>query len=190
MLVLLAAARDPERPRRHVFGDRAPGRHVGALPDANGGDELAVAPDEDVVLDNRSIFAEAVIIAGDRAGPDVDVAPDGGVAQVGQVRGLGAVAQRALLDLDEVPHFDSILKLRVHPKVGEGPDRSILTDRTVDDDATIQNGRARSDCRPASIDGAANQTIRQGRRRGPRLGQAVALQRADHACDAAHAAGL
>ena len=56
------------------------------------------APSPIIVL----IFEEAVIIAGDRARADIGAGADLGVAEIGQVVGLGALAEPRLLDLDEI----------------------------------------------------------------------------------------
>ena len=47
-------------------------------------------------------FVDAVVVARDRAGADVDVLADGRVAQIRQVVGLRPAPERRLLQLDEV----------------------------------------------------------------------------------------
>jgi hypothetical protein len=53
--------------------------------------------------------------------PMLALAPDGGVAQVRQVIGLGAGHQVGLLGLDEVADLDVFVENRLGPQVGEGP---------------------------------------------------------------------
>ena len=65
-------------------------------------DQLGVGSDVHVVLDDGAVLVRAVVVAGDGAGADVDVAADARVADVGQVVGLAARPDRARLDLDEV----------------------------------------------------------------------------------------
>ena len=47
-------------------------------------------------------FADAVVVAGDRAGADVDLLANRRVAEIGEVVGLRAAAERRVLELDEV----------------------------------------------------------------------------------------
>ena len=86
----------------HVFGDRRSRGDVGALADAHRRDQLRVAADERAVLDDRRVLVRAVVVAGDRAGADVDLLADRRVAEVRQVVGLRPAPERRLLQLDEV----------------------------------------------------------------------------------------
>src|SRR3546814_12514737 len=63
--------------------------------------------DEGAGADRRAVLQEAVVVAGDGAGADVGGGADGGVAQIAQVVGLGALAQLGVLDLDEVADMRS-----------------------------------------------------------------------------------
>ena len=56
-------------------------------------------------------------------GADVHARPDGGVADVRQVRRLGAVAEVRLLELDEVAHLGLGADAALRADVREGPDR-------------------------------------------------------------------
>ena len=56
--------------------------------------EVDVCPDKTVVADLRLVLNLAVIIAKHRAATYVCALPDGGIADIGQVRGLGAVPNR------------------------------------------------------------------------------------------------
>ena len=76
------AARDRQRLRRDVLGDRRSGGDVGVLADAHRRDQLAVAADERAVLDDRLMLVHAVVVAGDRAGADVDLLADRRVAEI------------------------------------------------------------------------------------------------------------
>src|SRR5881394_19764 len=91
-----------ELARRRFFRDRraCADRRVGT--DAHGRDEHHAGADEHAVADRRLVLVRAVIVAGDRAGADVHVATNLGVAEVGQVVHLAALGDRRLLDLDEV----------------------------------------------------------------------------------------
>ena len=98
----LARAGDGELAGRRVLGDRraAADRRAGA--DLDRRDQDAVAADVRVGADRRAVLVRAVVVGGDAAGAEVDALADVAVAEVGEVVGLGAVAERRVLDLDEV----------------------------------------------------------------------------------------
>src|SRR3546814_19531162 len=76
--------------------------------------------DEGAGADRRAVLQEAVVVAGDGAGADVGGGADGGVAQIAQVVGLGALAQLGVLDLDEVDDMGAAAELgpRTQPREG------------------------------------------------------------------------
>ena len=98
----LLAARDRQRVGRHVLRDRRASRDIRSAPDPDRCNQLRVAADECAVFDHRRVLGDAVVVAGDRAGADVDVLADGGVAEVGEVARLRSAAERGFLQLDEV----------------------------------------------------------------------------------------
>ena len=59
--------------RGDVLGDGAPRGHVGALPHRHRRDQGRVASDEGAGLDPGRVLVGAVVVAGDRAGSDVDL---------------------------------------------------------------------------------------------------------------------
>ena len=63
----------------------------------------------------RFLFG-AVVVAGDGAGADVDVGADLGVADIGEVVGLRALADAARLDLDEVADVHLVGEARAGPQ--------------------------------------------------------------------------
>src|SRR5450755_1707486 len=65
-------------------------------------DELCIRSDMHVVLDDGAVLVRAVVVTGDGAGADVDVAAYARVADVGQVIGFAACTDNARLDLDEI----------------------------------------------------------------------------------------
>ena len=83
-----------------VMTDPAP--TIAPSPMVTGATSARVGADERARADHRAIFAEAVIIAGDRARADVGLGADRGVADVGQMVDLGALADLGLLELDEI----------------------------------------------------------------------------------------
>ena len=67
-----------------------------------------------VGADDGAVLVGAVVVGSDAAGAEVDALADRGVAQVGQVVGLGTARQGAVLDLDEVADVD------LGPEIGAG----------------------------------------------------------------------
>src|SRR5688572_856994 len=86
----LLAGADRQRPRRHVFPEGRACPDVGAAAHRQRRDQLRIAADEGPILDDGLMLLLAVVVAGDRACPDVDVGPNRRVAKVGEVVGLGA----------------------------------------------------------------------------------------------------
>ena len=69
------------------------------------------------------MLVDAVVVAGDRACPDVDVGPDCRIAQIGQMIGLGPGPEVGLLQLDEVADFGLFTNRGLGPQVSERTDR-------------------------------------------------------------------
>src|ERR687891_1039677 len=130
--VALPAARDAQAAGRHVAIDRAAGADHGALADGHRRDQRAVRADERAGADVGPVLAETVVVAGDGAGADVCLGADAGVADVGQVIGLGAGLEHGVLDLDEVadPRARPDLGARAQPgeraDLGARPERDPL----------------------------------------------------------------
>src|SRR5215472_8317519 len=105
-LVGLAAARDAQGIGGHVVGDGRARGHVRAVADPYRRDQSRIAADEDLIPDRGGLFVKAIVIAGDRARADIGLAAQLGVPQIGQVQGLGALADHAFL------HFHKIADAR------------------------------------------------------------------------------
>ena len=89
-----------------------------------------------------AVLVRAVVVGGDRAGPDVDALADLGVAEVAHVVLLGAGAQAGVLELGEVADLRAAADDGARPEMAERPDpRLVLDDRRLDD--------ARPDAQPA-----------------------------------------
>src|SRR5205807_5491232 len=76
------AGRNPDghAARRNVFGDHRAGARDRSPTDPDRRDEHRVAPDVGAVPDGGAVlFAVEPVVAGNRAGADVDVGPDPGV---------------------------------------------------------------------------------------------------------------
>ena len=143
---MLLAAGDPERARGNVLGDHRPGGRVGAIPDLHGSDQHVVGADPHVVAHRRTMLRDPVVVHEDRGRADVGMRADVGVAHVGQVRHLGAFADRRVLQL----HVGPDVRPRADPgagpqpgertDVGAGADLGRLADR-------VENLRVRRDQR-------------------------------------------
>src|SRR5690242_3673517 len=99
--VLLTGAGHAEPARRHVLGDHRSRRRVGIVADAHRSDQRRVDTGLDPVADRGPVLAIAVVVGGDRAGPEVRTLADVGVADVAQMRHLAAGAHVGVLDLHE-----------------------------------------------------------------------------------------
>ena len=86
-----------------------------------GATKRAVRADERARADVRPVFAEAVVIAGDRAGADIGLLANGRIADIGQVIGLGALAEVGLLHLDEIADLGVLAEPRPGRSRANGP---------------------------------------------------------------------
>jgi len=118
----LAAAGDGERVGGDIVRDGGAGGDVGAIADADRGDEDGIAADEDAVADLGVIFGDAVVVTSDGAGADVRVAADGGVAEIGEVHGFRAFVQDGVFHFDEIAEVGSGADIGAGAKAGEGAD--------------------------------------------------------------------
>ena len=121
--VALRGAADGQRAGRHVAAYDGAAGGARAVADLDRCDEGVVGAGLGVAPDDGAVLGHAVVVGEDRAGPDVGALADLGVADVGQVRHLGAVADRGVLGLDERADLALHPELRAGPEVGERPDR-------------------------------------------------------------------
>src|SRR5437016_2867825 len=124
----LPGARHGELPRGRVLADGRGGADVGAARDAHRRHQRRVRADEAVVLDHRAVLCRAVVVAGDGARADVDGVADLGVANVREMVRLGAGAEAARLDLDEVADMDLPRQMGAGPQPRKRPDAAALAD--------------------------------------------------------------
>ena len=83
---------------------------------------------------------DAVVVAGDGAGADVDAGADDGVAEVVQVVGLGAFAEGDLLGFDEVADVGSFADAALGAQVGVGAEDGVVGDLGGVEDAAVADG--------------------------------------------------
>jgi hypothetical protein len=100
-------------------------------PTRTGRDQGGVAADEGAFADLGAVLGGAVVVAGDGAGPMLAPAPDHRVAEVGQVVGLGALAEQRRLHLHEVADVRPRPDLRPRPQPGEGADAGAAAHHAV-----------------------------------------------------------
>src|SRR5579871_3690016 len=118
----LARARQREFVGRRVGGDGRACADGCAVADLDGRDHHAARADEGAAADLGTPFVDAVVIAGDRAGADVDATANLAVADVAQVIHLAALADEAVLHFDEIPQMHAIGQPRLRPQARERPD--------------------------------------------------------------------
>ena len=94
------APRSAGRAARH--GDRRAGADGRARAHRDRRHQHAVAAHVHVVAEHGAVLVGAVVVGGDAAGAVVDAFAHRGVAQVGEMVGLGAARQRGVFHLDEV----------------------------------------------------------------------------------------
>src|SRR5947199_6693015 len=74
--VALLAGADGQGPSRNIVPDRRAGADVCSLADGHRRDQLRVASNERAVFDDRGLLRHTVVIARDRARPDVHLFAD------------------------------------------------------------------------------------------------------------------
>ena len=111
--------------RWRVFGDGGAGADGGTLRYCYRRDQLSIGADKNIVLDDRLVFIGTIVITRNRAGTDVDVLSDYGIADVAQVIRLAAGGDGAILDFDEITDMD------VFGKLGSGTDAGVRSDTAV-----------------------------------------------------------
>src|SRR6267378_2914169 len=156
-LIGLAAARDPQSVRGDIFCDCRTRRDVCPIADSNGCDQRRIAPDERFIPYPCWIFVEAVVVAGDRAGANVRFRAGLGIAEIREVHRLGAFADGALLQLDEIADarigFQMIVWAEARERADDHAvvetalrhdamrlDRHVITESRVAENASRSNG--------------------------------------------------
>ena len=86
----------------HVFGNRSACGYGGAVVNPEGGDEFGIGTDKHVIPDDRFMFLDPVVVAGDRPGADVDPFSHLAVADIAEVVGLSSPSNIRLFYLDEI----------------------------------------------------------------------------------------
>ena len=77
------------------------------------------------------VLVDAIVVAGNHARPDVGSFAHFGVAEIGQVTGLGALAQLCLLGLHKVAHVRVFANLAPRPQMRERADLCAIAHRAL-----------------------------------------------------------
>ena len=134
---------------RRVLGDGRSGADGRAGADSNRRHQHAAGADEGAIFDDGGPLILAIVIAGDAAGPDVDILTHPGIAQVRQMICLAARADLGVFDLDEVADMHVAMQYRFGPNSREGTDPAVLRHARMVDDAVREDFRAGSNLRIA-----------------------------------------
>ena len=126
--IALRAARDRQCPWRHVAPDHGAAAGRGTVADVDRGHEGVVGAGAGQPADAGAVLGDPVVVGEDRAGADVGPVADLGVADVGQVRHLGAVADGGVLGLHEGADLAEGAQHGPRSQVGERPDRGAVAD--------------------------------------------------------------
>src|ERR1700744_907394 len=115
---LLLGPRHSQRVRRRRPGDHRTGADIGAVTDADRRHQRRVRTDEGALADIGVMLVEAIVIAGNGTSSDICTRADAGIAKVGQIVGLGALFNAAVLHLDKIADMDVFLDHRAGPQTG------------------------------------------------------------------------
>src|SRR5690606_4346689 len=117
----LRRARQSQRFGRRIARQCSACAYGGATPYGNRRNQLGIRADKGVVLDSGAEFVDAIVIASNGARADVDTLAYLRIADIGQMIGFAACAQRAVLDLDEVAYMRMLAQLGTRTQAGIRP---------------------------------------------------------------------
>ena len=90
------------------------------------------------------MLLRSIVVAGDDAGSDVDILPDGRITQISEMLCFCCGADRRFLELHEVADLDLIADHAFRPQARKRTKRNVFADGTVVQNATLEY------CRPIS----------------------------------------
>src|SRR5690606_3832749 len=121
----LRSARNGKPLRRRIARERGAGGQRGASSYLDGRDQLRVGADEGIVFDHGAMLVHTIVITRNGTRTHIDPGANGGVADIRQVIRLGALAQGALLDLNEIAHVRLRANVGTRPQARIGPEPRI-----------------------------------------------------------------
>src|SRR6266702_1660502 len=136
----LDGALDGQRTGRNVLGDGRAGRCLRPITDGEGRNQHGIRSDEGAVTHDGAVLVLAVVVDEHRAGADVDVLADLGVADVGEVRHLAAAPDARLLDLHVGADLAAGTQLGPRTQIGERADHRARADVRLDGDRLRHGG--------------------------------------------------
>src|SRR6202021_2781524 len=104
-----------------------------------------IGADESACADLGPVLAETIVVTCDGAGADIGVGADMGVADIAQMVDLDAGIECCSLGLDEVADFGALAERGPWTQPCIRADRSLLSDRGLDDVAKGMDDRAVAD---------------------------------------------
>src|SRR5262249_55861871 len=143
------AALDREGSLRHVFRHRRAGRNRRIPSDAHRRDQVRVAADRGALADRRLALHAPVVVHRDRAAAEARPGTDDRVAEGGEVVGLHAGAEGAVLELDEVADPHALGEPIARPQVRRGAELAVVADLARLDHAVRLQVDALAEARPA-----------------------------------------
>ena len=79
-------------------------------------------PTKTLAPDIGEMLFETIIIAGNGACPDIGARPHPRIADIGQMIGLGTLADHRLFNLDKIADMGIFANFSTRPEPGKGPD--------------------------------------------------------------------
>ena len=126
--VSLPGAGDGQGVAGHFLVDRRAGGDVGVVAQGHRRDQVDVAADEDALAHGGAVLGLAVVVHGDDAAAEGGAGPHVGVADVGEVSGLHALADVAVLHLDVVADLHAAPQVTAGAQVSSGPELDVVVE--------------------------------------------------------------
>src|SRR5690606_2324084 len=98
------------------------GAHRGIGADGDRRHQRRVGADKGAIADESPEFVDAIVVAGDGAGADIDSTANTGIADVAEVIDLAAWADLGLPGLDKIAHPGVRPQCGARPQTGKRPD--------------------------------------------------------------------
>lgn len=98
-----AAPCNGKRTGGDIFGDGGTGGYIAALSNGDGRHHIGIAADETVILYGAAVLALTIVVDGNGAAAEIDALPQIGVAYIGEMGNLCAVADGGVFQLLQSP---------------------------------------------------------------------------------------
>src|SRR6202050_2670120 len=121
---LLPRAGESELAGWYLAGDGGAGANGGARADRYRRHQHAVGAGMNIIPQHAAVFVRTVVVGNDGAGADVDALAQLAVTDVGEMIGLGVIAQTGVFYLDEMSDVHAACPPRPGTQAGEWPDEA------------------------------------------------------------------